>query len=57
MENVWVAALWALAPTLLLGVFFYFLLRVILRADRKERKTYLEIEREERARVGLPPKS
>jgi preprotein translocase subunit YajC len=57
MDNVWVSALWAIAPTLLLGVFFYFLLRVILRADRKERKTYLEIEREERARVGLPPKS
>lgn len=57
MENFFVAALWALLPTVVLGVFFYFLLRSILRADRNERKAYAEVEREERARLGLPPKA
>jgi len=57
MDNIWVASLWALTPTVLLGVFFYFLIRSILRADRNERKAYQEIEREERAKLGLDPKS
>ena len=57
MENIFVAALWALLPTVVLGVFFYFLLRSILRADRNERKAYADVEREERARLGLPPKA
>jgi hypothetical protein len=56
MENVWVAAIWAITPTLILGVFFYFLLRSILRADRNERKAFDQIEREERAKLGLSPK-
>lgn len=56
MDNIWVASLWALTPTVLLGVFFYFLIRSILRADRNERKAYQEIEREERAKLGLDPK-
>jgi hypothetical protein len=56
MDNVWVASLWALTPTVLLGVFFYFLIRSILRADRNERKAYRDVEREERAKLGLEPK-
>lgn len=56
MENVLVAAIWALTPTLLLGVFFYFLIRSILRSDRNERKAYQQVEREERAKLGLEPK-
>jgi hypothetical protein len=56
MENVWVAAIWAITPTLIFGVFFYFLLRSIMRADRNERKAFDQIEREERAKLGLSPK-
>jgi len=56
MENVWVAAVWAITPTIILGVFFYFLLRSIMRADRNERKAFQDIEREERAKLGLQPK-
>lgn len=56
MENVLVAAIWALTPTVLLGVFFYFLIRSILRSDRNERRAYQQVEREERAKLGLDPK-
>lgn len=57
MDNIWIASLWALTPTVLLGVFFYFLIRSILRADRNERKAYQDVEREERAKLGLDPKA
>lgn len=56
MENVLVAALWALTPTALLGLFFYFIIRLILRTDRNERAAFQKVEREERARLGLPQK-
>lgn len=56
MENVWVAAVWAITPTLIFGVFFAYLLRSIMRADRNERKVFDQIEREERAKLGLAPK-
>ncbi len=55
VENYWVALLWALIPTVVVtGVFFY-ILRSILRIDRRERRTYAKIEAEERAKRGLPP--
>jgi hypothetical protein len=41
----------------LIGIFFALVLRFILRADRTERRIYKEMEAEERARLGLPPKS
>lgn len=50
------AGLWALTPTLMIGLFFAWVLRMILRADRSERHVYKTIEAEERAKVGLPPK-
>lgn len=56
MDNIWVASFWALTPTVIFGIFFYFLIRSIVRADRTERKTYKQVEREERARLGLEPK-
>lgn len=57
MENWWVNALWSLTPTVLIGVFFFVVLRLILRADRTERRVYRRMEEEERARLGLPPKT
>jgi len=57
MDNWWVNALWSITPTVLIGIFFALVLRFILRADRTERRIYKEMEAEERARLGLPPKS
>lgn len=56
MDNVWLNAVWSLTPTVVIGLMFFFILRLILRADRIERRIYKEMEAEERARVGLPPK-
>lgn len=47
-------AIWSLIPTIFIGIFFWMVLRVILRADRTERRVYQEIEDEERAKAGLP---
>lgn len=56
MENYWVAVLWSLLPTLVISVLFFFILRSVIRADRTERREYARIEKEERARRGLPPR-
>lgn len=57
MDNWWVNAIWSVTPTVLIGIFFFGVLRLILRADRTERRIYKEMEAEERARLGLPPKA
>lgn len=57
MDNWWVNAIWSVTPTVLIGLFFFVVLRFILRADRTERRIYKEMEAEERERLGLPPKS
>lgn len=41
---------------MLIGIFFFVVLRMILRADRTERRIYKRMEAEERVRLGLPPK-
>lgn len=53
IENFWGNAIYSVVPTIALGLFFWMLLRSILRADRTERKVYAQIEAEERARLGL----
>lgn len=47
-------AVWSLTPTVLIGLFFWLVLRLIIRADRTERRVYQEIEDEEREKAGLP---
>lgn len=42
-------AVWSLTPTVILGAAFWFVMWSILRADRRERDAYLEIERQVRA--------
>ena len=54
MDSWWLNAVWSLTPTLLIGVFFWMVIRLILRADRTERRVYQQIEDEERAKAGLP---
>lgn len=46
---------WALAPTIVVVAFFFFIIRGIVRMDRTERRVYARIEAEERAKRGLPP--
>lgn len=57
MDNYWLNALWSLAPTVLVGVIFWVIMRSIIRSDRNERAAYARVEAEERARLGLPPAS
>lgn len=56
MDNYWVAALYSIAPTIVLAGVFWWIMRSILRMDRTERRLYARYEAEERARRGLPPK-
>ncbi|WEO76896.1 hypothetical protein BJQ94_16280 [Cryobacterium sp. SO2] len=53
MDSFWANALFSLAPTVLVGVIFWIIMRAIIRADRTERNAYARIEAEERARLGL----
>jgi hypothetical protein len=57
MEDYWVAVFWALLPTVVVSLLFFYILRSILRADRTERRAYARIEAEQRAKRGLtaPP--
>ena len=50
LENFWANAAYSLAPTILIGLIFWFVMRAIFRADRTERKVYNEIEAQERAK-------
>jgi hypothetical protein len=56
MNGIWTGVVWSLAPTVLVGLLFWLIMRAILRADRTERKVYARMEAEERARRGLPLK-
>jgi hypothetical protein len=49
--DLWGGIIWALAPTVIVGLIFWFVMRMIIRADRDERRAYGRIEAEERARL------
>ena len=53
MDDFWLNAIWSIAPTVLIGLLFWFVMRAIVRADRNERDAYARIEAEERAKLGL----
>ena len=40
MNDFWANAIWSLAPTVLIGLIFWFVMHAIIRADRNERKAY-----------------
>jgi hypothetical protein len=50
--SVWGGIIFALTPTIALGLIFWFVMRSILRADRTERKVYAQVEAEERAKLA-----
>lgn len=56
MDTWWANAIWSITPTVLIGIFFVVVLRLILRADRNERRLSEEIEDQERDRLGMPPR-
>jgi large-conductance mechanosensitive channel len=55
VDAYWGAVIWALLPTVVVSVIFFFVIRSIVRMDRTERKTYARMLARERARRGLPP--
>lgn len=50
MDDFWLNAIWSVAPTVLIGLVFWFVMRAVIRADRSERDAYARIEAEERAK-------
>lgn len=44
------AVIFTLAPTVLLGLVFWFIMRAIIHSDRNERAAYSRVEAEERAK-------
>lgn len=50
MEDYWFNAIYSVAPTLGVGLIFWFIVRAIIRSDRTERAAYARIEAEERAK-------
>ena len=44
--------IFSIAPTVLIGLVFWFVMRAIIRSDRGERAAYAKIEAEERARFA-----
>ncbi|MEO6828135.1 MAG: hypothetical protein ABI255_10985 [Microbacteriaceae bacterium] len=56
MNELWGGLVWAITPTIFVGLVFWMILRAIVRADRTERKVYARIEAEERAKRGLSAK-
>lgn len=55
LQDFWANAIYSVVPTILVGLIFWMVMRAIIHADRTERKVYVEVEAEERARLGLPP--
>lgn len=55
-ESWWGNAIFSLIPTIVLGLIFWMVMRMIIRGDRTARREYDRIEAEERAKMGLPPK-
>ena len=51
-EDLFWGVVYSLAPTVLIGLLFWFIMRSIIRADSTERKVYAEIEAEERAKLA-----
>ncbi|MFU8947688.1 hypothetical protein ACLRGF_13255 [Mycetocola zhadangensis] len=52
MDNFWFNAIFSVIPTLVVGLFFWLVMRSIIRMDRTERKAYARIEAEERAKLA-----
>lgn len=56
-HNALGGVLYAIGPTILVGLLFWFAMRAIFRADKTERAVYSEIEAEERAKAEAEEKA
>lgn len=56
-QEYWTNFVFSLVPTIVLGLIFWFVIRGVLRSDRREREVAQRIDAEERAKVGLPPRA
>lgn len=54
MDSLWDSWIFALLPTILVGLIFWVVMRSIVHADRTERRVYATIEAQERERLGQP---
>ena len=57
MNGVVAGIVWALAPTVLIGLVFWWVMSAVVHADRNERRAYAKIEAEERAKRGMSPRA
>ncbi len=48
--DFWGGIIWSVAPTIVIGLLFWFIMRSLMRSDRNERKAYAKVEAQERAR-------
>jgi flagellar biosynthesis/type III secretory pathway M-ring protein FliF/YscJ len=51
MDYFW-SVVWAVAPTILVGLVFWFIMWTIIRIDRHERNALAKVEGQERARLA-----
>ena len=51
-QEFWSNALFSLAPTVLIGLIFWFIMAAIIRSDRSERNARAKIEAQERAKAN-----
>ena len=56
-ESWWGNAIFSLVPTIVLGLIFWMIMRMIIRGDRTARLKYDQVEAEERAKAGLAPRT
>ena len=50
--DLWGGIIWSVAPTVVIGLLFWFIMRSLIHSDRNERKAYSKVEAEERARFA-----
>lgn len=50
-EDLLWGIVYSLAPTVLIGLLFWFVMRAIIRSDASERRAYAKVEAEELARL------
>ncbi|MFK4729507.1 hypothetical protein ROT00_07460 [Agromyces mediolanus] len=63
LDDFWANAIWSLAPSIGIGLIFWFVIRAVVRADRGERKAYARMEQklrteraQERQKTAAAPK-
>lgn len=56
-QEYWANFVFSLVPTIVIGLGFWYILRAVIRSDRREREVAARIDAEEREKAGLPPRA